>query len=313
MEGSTLIGTGGGGCVYRPPLCGDRSLDYIGKLVDEKKESTQTELTVTKILREVKDIEKYAILVDLSKWCDVDVTPQIAEKCRDAKKYVGKKMLSYQSKYGGTTLEKYIFDDRPITFRWLYNSFMHLLNGLALFHQHGVYHIDIKGPNIVIDDSGTCKFIDFGIAIYPGKDVAEISFPFYNVFPLFFNAYIGRDGSHDDDDYYNTYEGYMKWFDKGYKRDTIYDWIDHERYRAKKELYLEDVILPNLSKIDAYQLADTMNDLYRKMENIAGGNLSDADKVLSQRIAAMINSMIDPRIDLQSSVEDVLKKFPPLP
>ena len=58
--------------------------------------------------------------------------------------------------YGGMTLAKGLkdhHDRRQIA--------IHLLAGLSLLHAHNICHGDIKDTNIVIDVTGTARFIDF--------------------------------------------------------------------------------------------------------------------------------------------------------
>ena len=39
-----------------------------------------------------------------------------------------------------------------------------LLSGLQHCHERGVLHRDIKGSNLLIDENGTLKIADFGLA-----------------------------------------------------------------------------------------------------------------------------------------------------
>ena len=37
-----------------------------------------------------------------------------------------------------------------------------MLQGLNYLHSHRIIHLDIKGANILVDQSGSCKLADFG-------------------------------------------------------------------------------------------------------------------------------------------------------
>ena len=39
-----------------------------------------------------------------------------------------------------------------------------IAEGLAAIHKVGIIHRDLKSPNVMIDDAGTAKVMDFGIA-----------------------------------------------------------------------------------------------------------------------------------------------------
>ena len=47
-----------------------------------------------------------------------------------------------------------------------------IINGLEHLHKNGIVHRDLKPQNILIDDRGSCKLIDFGDSLIAGeKDI----------------------------------------------------------------------------------------------------------------------------------------------
>ncbi|CAE6508022.1 unnamed protein product [Rhizoctonia solani] len=46
-----------------------------------------------------------------------------------------------------------------------------LTRAIAYLHEHNVVHGDIKGPNVLVSESGTVKITDFGVSIMDHKEV----------------------------------------------------------------------------------------------------------------------------------------------
>ena len=65
----------------------------------------------------------------------------------------------------GTDLKKYIQDNHPIPYSKVIKIMSQLLSGISYAHANGIIHRDIKPHNILIDNEGTVKITDFGIAV----------------------------------------------------------------------------------------------------------------------------------------------------
>lgn len=65
----------------------------------------------------------------------------------------------------GTDLKKYIQQNFPISNETVVRIMEQILSAISLAHQHRIIHRDLKPQNILIDEAGTVKITDFGIAI----------------------------------------------------------------------------------------------------------------------------------------------------
>ena len=65
----------------------------------------------------------------------------------------------------GMDLKRYIQTQYPIPYGRIVDIMQQILSAVALAHQHRIIHRDLKPQNILIDESGTVKITDFGIAV----------------------------------------------------------------------------------------------------------------------------------------------------
>ena len=66
---------------------------------------------------------------------------------------------------GGTDLKEYINRHHPIAHQTVVSIMDKILSAISYAHSQGVIHRDIKPYNILIDEKGTVKITDFGIAL----------------------------------------------------------------------------------------------------------------------------------------------------
>jgi serine/threonine protein kinase len=101
--------------------------------------------------------------------------------------------------YKGPTLEQYVQTEKKISMRqFLINIFIPILNAVAMLHQNGVIHRDLKPNNIIITKHNTPVLIDFGSAIRflePGKKKIFVT-PGFS--PLEFYSENSRQGGFSD-------------------------------------------------------------------------------------------------------------------
>ncbi|RME14409.1 MAG: serine/threonine protein kinase, partial [Bdellovibrio sp.] len=148
------IGEGGMGTVYEAveDLLGRRvALKFITREYEEKKEELLKRFYIeAKALAQVH----HPNIVTIYSIGEFEGEPYIAME------YVqGKTLKEYLRKKGSFSLEEAI----PI--------FLQLLKAVKALHDRGIIHRDLKPHNIIIQDDGTAKIVDFGIAKLSDNDV----------------------------------------------------------------------------------------------------------------------------------------------
>jgi len=68
----------------------------------------------------------------------------------------------------GTLLRDYLRTRAPLSVEEAIGIVVQLANALQYCHEHGVVHRDLKPENILIENDGTVKLVDFGIALLQG-------------------------------------------------------------------------------------------------------------------------------------------------
>ncbi|KAJ2237002.1 hypothetical protein H4R99_002532 [Coemansia sp. RSA 1722] len=64
----------------------------------------------------------------------------------------------------GGTVQSLVQQHGPLPESVVRSFLRQILAGLAYLHERGILHRDIKGANILVDETGTCKISDFGIS-----------------------------------------------------------------------------------------------------------------------------------------------------
>jgi hypothetical protein len=171
--GGNLRGKGVHGCTFEPaPRCagGDvfRTVDgkpAVGKITDE---DTRDELAIGRAIMSLPLARQYFALPSIGcRPADRYEDPD-ARSCNvitDAGMTTQLSMLIMPE--GGTQLSKWADADLPRLSENYVRMFIHLLEGMLIYQKAGYVHNDVHMGNILVDDEGVARYIDFGLAFKP--------------------------------------------------------------------------------------------------------------------------------------------------
>jgi serine/threonine protein kinase len=179
MFGGKLIGQGTYGCAVAPPLLckgrarAEQNESKVGKITIEG--DAETELQISKILRESKLWKHYFVLPELNS-CE-PIQKQRSEdwnECRITREVPQNELLQIVSSYGGKSFSSLgSINLHPSRFNYVY-FFQHLLEACALMALKGVVHFDLHRANILVDRHGVPRLLDFGMAFSANELSYEI-------------------------------------------------------------------------------------------------------------------------------------------
>jgi len=67
----------------------------------------------------------------------------------------------------GGTLKEYLNAHHPLTLETIQQLALQICDGLSEIHRHGVVHRDLKTSNLMLDEKGTMRIMDFGLSKSP--------------------------------------------------------------------------------------------------------------------------------------------------
>jgi predicted Ser/Thr protein kinase len=141
-----VIGSGGMGIVYKAH---DRSLDENVALKVLRPEFASTKEAARRFQSEIKLARKVS---------DRHVC-RIFEYGEDAGlRYICMELIE------GVNLKQLVQDLQPLPAEQAYEAAIQIAEGLSAIHEAGVIHRDLKTPNIMRDNRGLVRLLDFGIA-----------------------------------------------------------------------------------------------------------------------------------------------------
>ena len=187
--GGKILASGGFGCVFSPALkcknSNKREKNKVYKLMtlENAKEEYDTLIDIKKKLDKIPNYKDY-FFVDNYSICIPDKltksdlsnfnTCSALKKKNITKKNINKtldKLLVLNMPYGGITLEQFFTNSKKYNqFKQVNNHLLQLLKyGIIAMNDKNIYHSDIKGSNILIDDgihnnSTTVRLIDWNLA-----------------------------------------------------------------------------------------------------------------------------------------------------
>jgi serine/threonine protein kinase len=191
--GGKVIASGGYGCVFTPALrCENkkkRDKNKISKLMTERHAVQEYEEIneIENVLKKIPNYEDYFLIYDVTlcrpeKLTKEDLTE--FDKCtalpKDniTKSNVNSKLDEIRSlniPNGGLPVDDYIYEDG--SFEKIYKTHIQLLkllqNGIMQMNEHNIYHCDIKDSNVLVDNDGKTRLIDWGLSVQYTKNASE--------------------------------------------------------------------------------------------------------------------------------------------
>lgn len=302
--GVKLIGQGTYGCVYRKPLqCKNPAMnkkygspDYLMKVSDVK--ALAEEMKISEMMKKIDPFQEYFLYL-LPEGCDIKTSyASLRPKCKievlEEIREDSKNVKGYFLKYGGVALKDYLATHRDsITIDTVWNWLNKLVKGLVLLKLLGLVHQDLKTDNLVVNAEGDIFFIDFGLTYKASATEDNSVGVFYQILPMFYSLFYADKAERKEkcDDIYGHLTDYKEMYTK----------LDRLASTDPRR-YWQDVIFPNIYKIDIFSIGKIFVDIYTNMkEKFRSQNAGKTD-LLRNLILPMYYA--DP--DVQYSLDDIV-------
>jgi hypothetical protein len=169
QTGGRLLGQGVYGCIFDPvPHCAGGQVfkkihgkSAVGKVTSE---DTDDELTIGKTIMALPMADSYFALPSAGCKPQLPIQDPDAKGCRViTESGEGTKFSLLIMPAAGEQLIKYAANHSRLAENYM-RIFKHLLEGAVIYQDAGYVHNDIHMGNILVDDKGVARFIDFGLA-----------------------------------------------------------------------------------------------------------------------------------------------------
>jgi len=171
MHGGSLLGQGVYGCTFEPaPRCEGGSVfkkiaGAVGKITSE---DASEELAIGKAIMALPLAAAYFALPSAGCKPQMPIVDPDAKGCRViTESGEGTKFSMLIMPNAGQPLIKYGTDLEVLAANYR-RLFVHLLEGACIYQDAGYVHNDIHMANILVDDGGVARYIDFGLAFKLG-------------------------------------------------------------------------------------------------------------------------------------------------
>ena len=170
QKGGALISEGGYGCIFYPSIKTKENHKFVSKIQKNNFDS-RNEAYIGNILRNVPSYLNHFVPVIESEDINIKkIEDNDVNNCTIFMKYKETPFINMKIRYvNGSTFLEYIVNNKSSSFnfvRLLVNSYNHLLNTITLLIEKKIVHYDLKGNNIMFDNSNKLPLIlDFGLSI----------------------------------------------------------------------------------------------------------------------------------------------------
>jgi hypothetical protein len=175
MRGGAMLGKGVFGCTFKPaPRCaGGRVFESVaGRPAVGKVSDTD----LSREVRYGREIMSLPLARNYFAAAITECTPEVPFTDPDAGRCEVLRDAGFFTKFSmavlpdaGTTLQKWTAADLTRAAATYERLFVHLLEGMVIYQDAGFVHNDVHWGNILVDERGVARYIDFGLTFRPAE------------------------------------------------------------------------------------------------------------------------------------------------